>query len=151
MAGKERNMKDEEYCVRFPLDFFDDARVKVIEAMLNKIKSPAILTSYSRLLAAVSDNFVTSLSSNQITALVRMQLSDFAVWDIESYTVTGSSSSSTHCYSAQGQKLYVMMPDEESVAGAQTLLQSVLSGEPAPSADSAASGEASSEAASETE
>ena len=33
MAGKERNMKDEEYCVRFPLDFFDDARVKVIEAM----------------------------------------------------------------------------------------------------------------------
>ena len=26
-------MKDEEYCVRFPLDFFDDARVKVIEAM----------------------------------------------------------------------------------------------------------------------
>lgn len=126
-------------------------QMKVIEAMLNKIKSPAILTSYSRLLAAVSDNFVTSLSSNQITALVRMQLSDFAVWDIESYTVTGSSSSSTHCYSAQGQKLYVMMPDEESVAGAQTLLQSVLSGEPAPSADSAASGEASSEAAGETE
>ena len=126
-------------------------QMKVIEAILNKIKSPAILTSYSRLLAAVSDNFVTSLSSNQITALVRMQLSDFAVWDIESYTVTGSSSSSTHCYSAQGQKLYVMMPDEESVAGAQTLLQSVLSGEPAPSADSAASGEASSEAASEAE
>ena len=99
----------------------------------------------------MSDNFVTSLSSNQITALVRMQLSDFAVWDIESYTVTGSSSSSTHCYSAQGQKLYVMMPDEESVAGAQTLLQSVLSGEPAPSADSAASGEASRDAAGETE
>lgn len=126
-------------------------QMKVIEAMLNKIKSPAILTSYSRLLAAVSDNFVTSLSSNQITALVRMQLSDFAVWDIENYSVTGSSSSSTHCYSAQGQKLYVMMPDEESVAGAQALIQSVLSGEPAPSADSAASGEASSEAASEAE
>ena len=33
MAGKERTMKDKEYCVRFPLDFFDDARVKVIEAM----------------------------------------------------------------------------------------------------------------------
>lgn len=126
-------------------------QMKVIEAMLDKVKSPAILTSYSRLLAAVSDNFVTSLSSNQITALVRMQLSDFAVWDIENYSVTGSSSSSTHCYSAQGQKLYVMMPDEESVAGAQALIQSVLSGEPAPSADSAASGEAASEAASETE
>ncbi len=124
-------------------------QMKVIDAMLDKIKSPALLTSYSRLLAAVSDNFVTSLSSNQITALVRMQLSDFAAWDIENYSVTGSSSSSTHCYSAQGQKLYVMKPDEDSVAGAQELIQSVLSGEPAPAADSAASGETSSEAESE--
>ena len=124
-------------------------QMKVIDAMLDKIKSPALLTSYSRLLAAVSDNFVTSLSSNQITALVRMQLSDFAAWDIENYSVTGSSSSSTHCYSAQGQKLYVMKPDEDSVAGAQALIQSVLSGEPAPAADSAASGAASSEAESE--
>ena len=121
-------------------------QMKVIDAMLDKIKSPALLTSYSKLLAAVSDNFVTSLSSNQITALVRMQLSDFASWDIENYSVTGSSSSSTHCYSAQGQKLYVMKPDEDSVAAAQALIQSVLSGEPAPSADSAASGGASSEA-----
>ena len=121
-------------------------QMKVIDAMLDKIKSPALLTSYSKLLAAVSDNFVTSLSSNQITALVRMQLSDFASWDIENYSVTGSSSSSTHCYSAQGQKLYVMKPDEDSVAQAQALIQSVLSGEPAPSADSAASGGASSEA-----
>ena len=124
-------------------------QMKVIDAMLDKIKSPALLTSYSRLLAAVSDNFVTSLSSNQITALVRMQLSDFAAWDIENYSVTGSSSSSTHCYSAQGQKLYVMKPDEDSVAGAQELIQSVLSGEPAPAADSAASGAASSGAESE--
>ena len=121
-------------------------QMKAIDAMLDKIKSPALLTSYSKLLAAVSDNFVTSLSSNQITALVRMQLSDFASWDIENYSVTGSSSSSTHCYSAQGQKLYVMKPDEDSVAQAQALIQSVLSGEPAPSADSAASGGASSEA-----
>lgn len=121
-------------------------QMKVIDAMLDKIKSPALLTSYSKLLAAVSDNFVTSLSSNQITALVRMQLSDFASWDIENYSVTGSSSSSTHCYSAQGQKLYVMKPDEDSVAQAQALIQSVLSGEPAPSADSAASGAASGEA-----
>ena len=119
-------------------------QMKVIDAMLDKIKSPALLTSYSKLLAAVSDNFVTSLSSNQITALVRMQLSDFASWDIENYSVTGSSSSSTHCYSAQGQKLYVMKPDEDSVAEAKALIQSVLSGEPAPSADSAASGAASS-------
>ena len=41
-------------------------QMKVIDAMLDKIKSPALLTSYSKLLAAVSDNFVTSLSSNRL-------------------------------------------------------------------------------------
>ena len=123
-------------------------QMKVIDAMLEKIKSPALLTNYSRLLAAVADNFVTSFSSGQIAALVRMQLSDFAAWDIQNYSVTGSSSSSTHCYSAQGQKLYVMLPDEASVDGARALIQSVLSGEEAPAASSeAASGEAASDAA----
>ncbi len=117
-------------------------QMKVIDAMLEKIKSPALLTSYSRLLAAVADNFVTSLSTGQIAALVRMQLADFAAWDIENYSVTGTSSSSTHCYSAQGQKLYVMTPDEASVEEARALIQSVLSGEAAPGdgAASAASG-----------
>ena len=126
-------------------------QMKVIDAMLEKIKSPALLTNYSRLLAAVADNFVTSLSSGQIAALVRMQLSDFAAWDIENCSVTGSSSSSTHCYSAQGQKLYVMTPDEASVDAAKALIQSVLSGEAAPdaaaSSEAASGGEAASEAA----
>ena len=94
-------------------------------------------------------NFVTSLSSNQIAALVRMQLSDFAAWEIENCSVTGSSSSSTHCYSAQGQKLYVMTPDEASVEAAKALIQSVLSGEEAPGADSAAEAASDEEAGSE--
>ena len=58
-----------------------------------------------------------------------MQLSDFAEWDIESYTVTGTSSSSTKCYSAKGQKLYVMKPDDSSVSKAREMLASVLGGE----------------------
>ena len=64
-------------------------QMKVIQAMLDKLRSPALLTSYTRLMAAVSDCFVTSLSSEQIAALVRMQLTDFAEWSIESYSVTG--------------------------------------------------------------
>ena len=104
-------------------------QMKVIDAMLNKVKSPALLMSFSKLMDAAADCFVTSLSSDQISALVRMQLSDFAAWEIESCTVTGSNSSSTKCYSAPGQKLYVMKPDEASVREAAALLQSVLSGE----------------------
>ena len=73
-------------------------QMKVIDAMLNKIKSPALLMGFTKILDAVADSFVTSLSTNQISALVRMQLSDFAEWNIERYTVTGTSGSSTKCY-----------------------------------------------------
>ena len=77
-------------------------QMKVIDAMLNKIKSPALLMGFSKIMDAAADCFVTSFSQDQISALVRMQLSDFAEWDIESYTVTGTSSSSTKCYIAMG-------------------------------------------------
>ena len=104
-------------------------QMKVIDAMLNKIKSPALLMGFTKILDAVSDSFVTSLSQNQISALVRMQLSDFAEWNIERYTVTGTSGSSTKCYSAKGQKLYVMKPDENSVAKAKEMIAAVMGGE----------------------
>ena len=104
-------------------------QMKVIDAMLNKIKSPALLMGFSKIMDAASDCFVTSFSQDQISALVRMQLSDLAEWEIESYTVTGSSSSSTKCYSAKGQKLYVMKPDDASVNKAKEMIASVLGGE----------------------
>lgn len=116
-------------------------QMKVIDAMLQKIKSPTLLMSFSKLMDVVSDCFVTSFSQAQISALVRMQLADFAEWQIQSYTVTGTSGSSTHCYSAQGQKLYIMEPDEASVNEARALAASVLGGQSAadsPSSSTAA-------------
>ena len=104
-------------------------QMKVIDAMLNKIKSPALLMGFSKIMDAASDCFVTDFSQDQISALVRMQLSDFANWDIQSYTVTGSGAKSTKCYSTKGQSLYVMKPDENSVNEAKALIAAVLGGE----------------------
>ena len=104
-------------------------QMKVIDAMANKLKSPTVLMSFSKLMDAVSNCFVTSLSQEQISALVRMQLGDLASWDIESCSVTGSSGKSSQCYSAKGQSLYVMKPDESSVSKAKELIASVLGGE----------------------
>ena len=104
-------------------------QMKVIDAMVNKLKSPALLMGFSKLMDAAADCFVTSLSQEQISALVRMQLGDLANWDIQSYTVTGSGAKSTKCYSAKGQSLYVMKPDENSVNEAKALVAAVLGGE----------------------
>ena len=104
-------------------------QMKVIDAMANKLKSPALLMSFSKLMDAAADCFVTSFSQEQISALVRMQLGDLANWDIQSYTVTGSGGKSSKCYSAKGQSLYVMKPDENSVNEAKALIAAVLGGE----------------------
>jgi len=104
-------------------------QMKVIDAMVNKLKSPALLMSFSKLMDAAADCFVTSFSQEQISALVRMQLGDLASWDIQSYTVTGSGAKSSKCYSAKGQSLYVMKPDENSVNEAKALIAAVLGGE----------------------
>ena len=104
-------------------------QMKVIDAMMNKIKSPTVLMSFSKLMDAVSDCFVTSLSQEQISALVRMQLASLSDWDIQSYAVTGTSGKSSQCYSAKGQSLYVMKPDENSVNQAKELIASVLGGD----------------------
>ena len=104
-------------------------QMKVIDAMVNKLKSPALLMGFSKLMDAAADCFVTSFSQEQISALVRMQLGDLANWDIQSYTVTGSGAKSSKCYSAKGQSLYVMKPDENSVNEAKALIAAVLGGE----------------------
>ena len=104
-------------------------QMKVINAMANKLKSPTLLMSFSKLMDAAADCFVTSFSQEQISALVRMQLGDLASWDIQSYTVTGSGAKSSKCYSAKGQSLYVMKPDENSVNEAKALIAAVLGGE----------------------
>ena len=104
-------------------------QMKVIDAMVEKLKSPALLMSFSKLMDAMADCFVTSLSQEQISALVRMQLSDLSSWDIQSHSVTGTGAKSTKCYSAKGQSLYVMKPDENSVNEAKALIAAVLGGE----------------------
>ena len=104
-------------------------QMKVIDAMAEKLKSPALLMSFSKLMDAMSDCFVTSLSQEQISALVRMQLGDLSSWDIQSYSVTGTGGKSSRCYSAKGQSLYVMKPDENSVNEAKALIAAVLGGE----------------------
>lgn len=104
-------------------------QMKVIDAMANKLKSPTLLMSFSKLMDAAADCFVTSFSQEQISALVRMQLGNLASWDIQSYTVTGSGAKSSKCYSAKGQSLYVMKPDENSVNEAKALIAAVLGGE----------------------
>lgn len=99
----------------------------VIEAMLDKALSPAILANYAGLLASLSDNLETSLSTDDITELIKMQLNDGTDWEIISQSVVGSNGND-YCYSLSGP-VYVMIPDQASVDAASAKIQQVLNGE----------------------
>lgn len=61
-----------------------------IKGILQKATSPAILTKYSAVLDAVSDMFLTNIPTSTISDLVKLQLSDGTAWNIQTYSIEGS-------------------------------------------------------------
>ena len=111
----------------------DNARgknqMKVIQAVIDKMSSSTTLISnYGDILKSVEGVFATSFQSEEISALVKMQLSDMAKWNVSSFAVTGFGDYGI-TYSAPGEQLYVMRPNEETVKHASNLIDRVLAGE----------------------
>ncbi len=100
-------------------------QMAVITAVINKMTSPAILTSFDKVLSGLSGSVETSFSNKEIYALVRDQLESSTSWSIDTFTVTGTGASQT-TYSMPGTTAYVMVPDEEIVEEAKEKLKAVL-------------------------
>lgn len=92
---------------------------QVITALINKATtSKKVITNYSNILNALDGSFQTNLSTEEIYALINMQIDDMASWSIESISLNGYDSSN-YTYSYGSQKLYVMEPNYETVKTAQ--------------------------------
>ena len=101
----------------------------MIEAILNKAMSPDILPNYADLLKTASKNFQTNMSTKEITALAKMQLNDMSQWTIKYANAAGQGASKT-TYSYQSRKLYVCVPDYNSVAKITKRINKVLKATP---------------------
>ena len=101
----------------------------MIEAILNKAMSPDILPNYAELLKTASKNFQTNMSTKEITALAKMQLNDMSQWTIKYANAAGQGASKT-TYSYQSRKLYVCVPDYNSVAKITKRINKVLKATP---------------------
>lgn len=97
----------------------------VLEAIINKAMSPKIITKYNKLLKSLEGSFVTNMDDSDITSLVKKQINNNDSWDISFINLNGTDGSE-YTYSHSSSKLYVMIPDEESVKTAQEKLQKVL-------------------------
>ena len=104
-------------------------QMKVIQAVIEKATTgTTIISNYSGILSSLEGMFKTSLSMDDISQLVKMQLSDMASWNVKSFAVTGTGGSEK-TYSAPGDYAYVMYPDEDVVAYAGELVERVIAGE----------------------
>lgn len=101
----------------------------MIEAILNKAMSPDILPNYADLLKTASKNFQTNMSTKEITALAKMQLNDMSQWTIKYANAAGQGACKT-TYSYQSRKLYVCVPDYNSVAKITKRINKVLKATP---------------------
>ena len=98
----------------------------IINAILDKITSPAIITNFDEVMEAITSNCTTNISTEQISQLVRMQLTDMASWEIESISVTGTESYRT-TYSYGSGTLFVFIPKSKSIKSArEKMIQTIM-------------------------
>ena len=107
----------------------DRQRIKnhqyMFEAIFKKIMSPSILSKYLDLLKVLSENVQTNMKVSEITDLAKMQMKDGAKWKITSYSVDGTGARRA-TYSYPSRKLYVMIPNKETVEEAKLRMKQIF-------------------------
>lgn len=99
---------------------------QVIIRILEKVSHDKnIINDSGKILSVMNGSFNTNITSDDITALVKMQLDDMSDWKVETYNIDGSGSM-TKTYSYPNQNLYVMIPNEKTVTTAKAKILSTL-------------------------
>ena len=97
----------------------------VLAAIINKASSTNVLTNYNSILKSLKPSLVTNLSNKEITSFIKMQIDKDIKWDISYVNLDGSDGYEyTHSYAKN--KLYVMIPDEETVEAAKEAINKIL-------------------------
>lgn len=102
---------------------------QVLMAIVDKITSPAIVTNYASIMDTLSNTFSTTMSSQEISDLIKYQLNSNPKWKMEQYMVNGTGD--TLMCAELGNAAYVMVPDQSTVTTAKNKINAVLAGKSA--------------------
>lgn len=97
----------------------------VLAAIINKASSKSILTNYNSLLKSLKPSLVTNLSNKELTSFIKMQIDKDIKWNITYVNLDGSDGYE-YTYSYAKNKLYVMIPDEETIEQAKEEIRKIL-------------------------
>ena len=102
---------------------------QVLMGIVDKVTSPAIVTNYASIMDSMSDTFSTTMSSQEISSLIKYQLNKNPKWKMEQYMVNGTGD--TLMCAELGDAAYVMVPDQSTVTTAKNKINAVLAGKSA--------------------
>ncbi len=102
-------------------------QMAMIQAIINKVSSPAILTNYMDLMDSLSSCFITDMPREKIADLVKMQLDEGGSWQITSNSVNGYGNMRS-TYSGGSEPLSVMDADETAVQNAKDMIKALEEG-----------------------
>ena len=89
---------------------------RVVEAIIKKMtSSTTLLTSYGDIMKAAGDNLSTNMSAEEMTELVKMQITDLAEWDVSTQKIEGEYDMDYVASLTQSQKFSIYKTDEESI------------------------------------
>lgn len=101
----------------------------VLMGIVDKITSPSIVKNYSSIMDAMSNTFSTTMSSSEISALIKYQINNNPKWRMEQYMVDGTGD--TLMCAELGDAASVMVPDQSTVKMAKDKINAVLAGKSA--------------------
>ena len=103
-------------------------QMQVISAIVAKLSgSKDYVLRLPEILNIAADSFETSLTRDDISSFIRIQLNDGIKWEVESILVDGTGSMQGTYSMGAGRPLYVMIPAAESVVNATNKINEYLS------------------------
>lgn len=85
------------------------------------------ITKYKDILTSLDGSFETSMKYEEMTNLFKMQINNNIKWNITSISLDGTGSMQS-TYSMGDRKLYVMVPDDNTLNNAKENINKVLNG-----------------------
>lgn len=101
----------------------------VLMGIVDKITSPSIVQNYASIMDAMSNTFSTTMSSSEISALIKYQINNNPKWKMEQYMVDGTGD--TLMCAELGDAASVMVPNQSTVKMAKDKINAVLAGKSA--------------------
>ena len=116
---------------RFAFEDGDRQRGKnqmaVIKGILSKMASLDMLANFGSVISGLSDCVSTNVPYLEIAKLLRTEIGNMAAWNVVTYSVDGTGD--TQVPYSMSEPAYVMIPNEDTVQMARTLMQKVRDSE----------------------